>query len=461
MEIQKKKCSLKDHENLYANIYCKKCEIYMCNKCESYHSKLFSDHQDFIIDKNIEELNNEFCEEENHHYFKLKYYCKTHKKWCCSACIVKIKGKGDGQHMNCEVCNMEDIKKEKNNHIKENSKLLEELSVKTKDAYNNGKKIYDRINENKENLKLKIQKIFTNIRNILNSREDELLLMVDKEYDNFHCTEDIIRDIEKLPDKINSSLEKLKNIDDNNIYKLVNECADIDKNIDTINKINSNLENIYKLPFFGIYFVPEENAINKFIEQLKSFGQIKINNIYDFRCLNESSIIKDDIKNIFLIANWIKETIQKEKIKLELIFRMSENGTKANDFHKYCDNKGPTLTLVKTTENKIFGGFTPLNWKSEKESFIDDDNFTFIFSLDLKKKFHLLDKKKEAIYCEEDSGPCFGDSDFCLYENMKNGVTFANNSCNFLHDNNLELVGEKGESANFQTEELEIYKLIY
>ena len=162
MEIQKKKCSLKDHENLYANIYCKKCEIYMCNKCESYHSKLFSDHQYFIIDKNIEELNNEFCEEENHHYFKLNYYCKTHKKWCCSACIVKIKGKGDGQHMNCDVCNMEDIKKEKNNHIKENSKLLEELSVKTKDAYNNGKKIYDRINENKENLKLKIQKIFTN-----------------------------------------------------------------------------------------------------------------------------------------------------------------------------------------------------------------------------------------------------------------------------------------------------------
>ena len=321
-----------------------------------------------FIDKNIEELNNEFCEEENHHYFKLNYYCKTHKKWCCSACIVKIKGKGDGQHMNCDVCNMEDIKKEKNNHIKENSKLLEELSVKTKDAYNDGKKIYDRINENKENLKLKIQKIFTNIRNILNSREDELLLMVDKEYDNFHCTEDIIRDIEKLPDKINSSLEKLKNIDDNNIYKLVNECADIDKNIDTINEINSNLDNIYKLPYIGIYFAPEENAINKFIEQIKSFGQIKINNIYDFRCLNESSIIKDDIKNIFLIANWIKkETIQKEKIELELIFRMNENGTKANDFHKYCDNKGPTLTLVKTADNKIFGGFTPLNWKSEKK----------------------------------------------------------------------------------------------
>ena len=41
---------------------------------------------------------------------------------------------------------------------------------------------------------------------------------------------------------------------------------------------------------------------------------------------------------------------------------MSINGRTSKDFHKYCDNKGPTLTIVKTTKNKIFGGFTPLNW---------------------------------------------------------------------------------------------------
>ena len=44
---------------------------------------------------------------------------------------------------------------------------------------------------------------------------------------------------------------------------------------------------------------------------------------------------------------------------------MSENGSKSEDFHKYCDNKGPTLTLIKTTKNRIFGGFSPLSWNNK------------------------------------------------------------------------------------------------
>ena len=90
----------------------------MCNKCESYHSKLCSNHQNFIINKNIEEINDEFCEEETHNHLKLKYYCKSHGVLCCGACIAKIKGKGDGQHINCDVCCLEDIKEERKNKIK-------------------------------------------------------------------------------------------------------------------------------------------------------------------------------------------------------------------------------------------------------------------------------------------------------------------------------------------------------
>ena len=35
-----------------------------------------------------------------------------------------------------------------------------------------------------------------------------------------------------------------------------------------------------------------------------------------------------------------------------IIFNMSENGSKSEDFHSIWDNKGPTLTIVKTTKNK-------------------------------------------------------------------------------------------------------------
>ena len=44
---------------------------------------------------------------------------------------------------------------------------------------------------------------------------------------------------------------------------------------------------------------------------------------------------------------------------------------------------------------------------------------------------------------------------------MKEGTCFANDKCNFLSNNNLELTGEKGDHISFQTEELEIYKVIY
>ena len=44
---------------------------------------------------------------------------------------------------------------------------------------------------------------------------------------------------------------------------------------------------------------------------------------------------------------------------------------------------------------------------------------------------------------------------------MKNGYCYANKVCNFLSNNNIELTGEKGESIRFQTDELEVYKVIY
>ena len=139
---------------------------------------------------------------------------------------------------------------------------------------------------------------------------------------------------------------------------------------------------------------------------------------------------------------------------------MSINGFSNNDFYKYCENIGPSLTLIKTTKNKIFGGFTPLNFKQNARNIYDKSDQTFIFSLNLMKKFDMIDKEnKKAIYCTKDYGPCFGDSDFSLEENMKNGKTYANNTCNFLSNNNLELTGGKGNNENFEVEEFELYKV--
>ena len=93
---------------------------------------------------------------------------------------------------------------------------------------------------------------------------------------------------------------------------------------------------------------------------------------------------------------------------------MSENGTSSDDFHKFCDNKGPTLTFIKTTKNQIFGGFSPLSWNNEGGYKKDLNNQIFIFSLNLKKKFNMIRKDGNGIYCSKDYGPNFGSADFRL-----------------------------------------------
>ena len=42
--------------------------------------------------------------------------------------------------------------------------------------------------------------------------------------------------------------------------------------------------------------------------------------------------------------------------------RGSEDGYTANVFHEKCDDKGANLVVIKTTLDRIFGGFTKISW---------------------------------------------------------------------------------------------------
>ena len=303
METKKKKCSSEEHNDMDAIIYCKKCEIYLCNKCEIYHTKLFKNHQTLICGKDTEDFFTGYCKEENH-TDKLEYFCKNHNQLCCAACIVKIKSKGKGQYTECNICFIEDIKEEKKNKLKENIKLLEELSNTLDESIDKIKNIYDKINKDKEELKLKIQKIFTKIRNSINNKEDELLLEVDKQFENLFFNEDIIKNSEKLPNKIKLSLEKCKNLDkekynDEKKSLFINECMNLENNIKEINKVNESIIKCNDLNNFEVVFNPEEYGVNKFLEEIKIFGGV---NVLDKNVKNEminiSSIIKNDDKKL-------------------------------------------------------------------------------------------------------------------------------------------------------------------
>ncbi len=45
-----------------------------------------------------------------------------------------------------------------------------------------------------------------------------------------------------------------------------------------------------------------------------------------------------------------------------LLYRASEHKYTASSFHKQCNNKGPTLIIIKSSEGWIFGGYTTQSW---------------------------------------------------------------------------------------------------
>ena len=210
-----------------------------------------------------------------------------------------------------------------------------------------------------------------------------------------------------------------------------------------------------------------KDEINKYVDTINIMneqGSILLNLFGNIKIFNLSSIIKNNIEKIKLIIDLIKQKTNKNNIKFELIFKMSEQGSNSKDFHKYCDNQGPTLLLIETKDNKIFGGFTSLNWKLPEniERLIDSSDSTFLFSLSpKKKKFDMINKLDYAIRNDKDFGPIFGNFDLSLSGNMTRGGTFANNLCNFFSNNYLELTGDSGVTTDFDVKEFEVYKVIY
>ena len=322
MEKNKKKCSLESHKESEAVLFCLECKIYMCHKCDTHHSELFKNHHQFQLDQ---EIFTNLCNEKNHS-LEYKFFCKSHNKLVCPLCITKFKGEDYGQHTDCDVCPIQDIKFEKMNILKENIKILENLSKNLEESIKELKSIYEEIEKNKEQLKISLQKVFTKLRNNLNDREDELLLNIDKKFNDIFNME-VLKESDKLPNKIKISLEKGKSIDTNlrnnsNVNLLINNCLNIENNVIEINKINLSMKKYKELNKRQIKFSYSEEGIQQISEKIKTFGLISQN--------SASQIISDD--QFIKINEWIggyNNFILKYNAKVD--------GCSTDIFHNKCD----------------------------------------------------------------------------------------------------------------------------
>jgi hypothetical protein len=94
------------------------------------------------------------------------------------------------------------------------------------------------------------------------------------------------------------------------------------------------------------------------------------------------------------------------------LYRASENGFEATDFHANCDNKPKTLTIIKSTNGNIFGGYTDSSWDPTKNNEHISDRNAFLFSLiNLHKqptKIKINQNYDKAIAYLPKFGPAFG-----------------------------------------------------
>jgi len=418
------KCSMENHKEIDAIIFCPECKIYMCNKCEKLHSELFHNHLPIKIDKNNnQDFFTGICPEKNHNS-ELNYFCRNHNKLCCIFCLSKIKDKEIGQHHDCDVCYIEDIENEKKSKLEENIKILEELSKNFRDSINELKISIIKIKENKESIKNDIQQIFTKIRNEINNREDKLLEEVDKKFNEIFFDEKTIKLVGKLPNKIFTSLEKgiLINSEWNYNKKnaIINDCLNIENIIISINTIKEKMKNNNNLDH-TIQFNYENNDINKLIEKISNIGKIED---IDNKNLFDSKIEFDD--------KLVKKWLDNRHFKTELLYRKSRDGSKRKDFHDRCDNKGITITFIETMKGYKFGGYTELQW--DQKNIFKKDESTFIFSFNNKEKY-LPRNDNDSIFCGSGYGPVFGcaQADIAL-GSLDKGQCYKSNYNTFLKD---------------------------
>ncbi len=77
MSNQNFKFSSIDHKEIKAIIQCQYCKVYLCNKCESFHSKIFPNHSVQNLNKEDKEIFIDICKEPSHlNKLKFFYLCR-------------------------------------------------------------------------------------------------------------------------------------------------------------------------------------------------------------------------------------------------------------------------------------------------------------------------------------------------------------------------------------------------
>ena len=205
----------------------------------------------------------------------------------------------------------------------------------------------------------------------------------------------------------------------------------------------SSIENIIQIQGEQIKQLTENkdlNKINSIIKEEKT--NLLVNNFF-----SNSDIVKKK-EDIELLISFLP----KKPKKTSILFNSKSDGYTIKNFHKKVDNNSPTIIIIKADTNRVFGGYTGHKWYIKNDGHYKDDN-AFVFSLDNKQKYAVIDSGDAVVEREEYiqfGSPCFVINNNC---NIR-----ENNSCGYSYrTNNFCLSGKR----NYKVKDYEVHLIEY
>ena len=352
-----------------------------------------------------------------------------------------------------------------------NKKLNKKDSSDSKRGSKSDTELINKIN-NQDNT---ISKLQNKINKIQEEREKEKLNDTNTKYklsDIVKLTNDL-KHLYSKTDSLNALVIKLEKenkelkIKTNELMNKLSKASPqfVAQDLSSTNKVQtkkiSNPKNNY-------YYTLENQNYNQ-ENQISSYNRTNpnINNVNFTKDSINSVIVNFD--DIIFIQNRIKAIHPKIKeVYFNLVYRASQDGDKASDFHKKCDAIGPNVILIKTRKGNIFGGFTFKNWEHLPRDIdvnrpnlgsASRDTNAFGFSVNNQKIYNNEKPNEFAIWCNRNFGPTFKNNLFQIFDSCmkKGGYCSIRTNSHFggqMYDYEIS-----GGESRFKVEELEVFEI--
>ena len=319
-------------------------------------------------------------------------------------------------------------------------------------------------------LQTQIKKIQEDKKNELNSK-NKLDMTISDIYNS-------IKDLNTKTDSLANITKKLETENNDLNTKTKNLMANVSKisSISTqYNNTNQNYPslsgNTQQKKVSKNYYHTMENQ-NQLLKNQAGFynrtnPNINLNMLTDPKSYFNSKIANYD--DIIFLLDRLKDIHPKIKdLSFTLVYRASEDGDRAADFHQKCDKIGPNVVLIKTKRGNIFGGFTLKNWEHMPRDIdvnrpnlgsASRDSKAFGFSVNNQKIYNNERPTEFAIWCNRNYGPTFKNNLFQIFDCcMKKGGYCSIRSNSHFGGQQYDYEISGGESR-FRVEDLEVFEV--